>query len=108
MTAARLAKIRKAIPGRFGRILRGLGTRFLIGWATFLGFIVGGSNCPFCGRVGCPQGIASAGIVAGIVVAVTNGVRRSKGTRKGTPFRAGGTAHGAARSFRRKGHAKSG
>ena len=76
-THAVLSEIAKAPPGRFGHSLRALWTRFLFRWAAFFGFVVSTSNCPFCGRTGCPQGIASAGIMAGIVVAVTSGVRRS-------------------------------
>jgi len=49
---------------------------FLIRWAAFFGFIVSASNCPFCGRTGCPQGIVTSGVAAGIVVALAGRKRR--------------------------------
>jgi len=77
MTTTALAELTKEPPGRSGSSLRALWSRFLFRWAAFFGFIVSASNCPFCGRTGCPQGIASAGIMAGVVVAVTNRMCRS-------------------------------
>jgi hypothetical protein len=77
-------EVTKAPVGGLGHLLKRVWTRFLFRWATYFGFIVSASNCPLCGRTGCPQGIASAGIMAGIIVAVTNGMRRSsaRGSRR--------------------------
>lgn len=77
-----------ATHGPAGRIHLLLGlvwTRFLFRWAAFFGFIVSASNCPFCGRTGCPQGIATAGVAAGIVAALTTLGRRS-GSRIQAPI----------------------
>ena len=41
-----------------GRLLR-----FLTWWLVFTGIYASSSVCPFCGRVGCPVGGVSAGIV---------------------------------------------
>jgi hypothetical protein len=67
-----------APAGRLRRVLGLAWARFFFRWAGFFGFIVSASNCPLCGQAGCPQGIASAGIMAGIVAAVTCGVHRSR------------------------------
>ena len=59
-----------AKPGRPRPIRRMLGLFWmglLFRWAAFFGFIVSASNCPFCGRPGCPQGLATAGVAAGIL-----------------------------------------
>ena len=69
MTGTRLAKIRKAPRGRVVSKLKALWSRVLLGGGVFFGVIVGASNCPFCGQTGCPQGIVSAGVLAGIVAA---------------------------------------
>jgi hypothetical protein len=42
--------------------------RYLIWIAAFSGVYSMGAVCPFCGRVGCPTGTASAGLV-GLVFA---------------------------------------
>lgn len=70
--------------GRIHRLLGLVWTRFLFRWAAFFGFIVSVSNCPFCGRTGCPQGIATAGVAGGVVAALTTLGRRS-GSRGQTP-----------------------
>jgi len=101
MTATRLAKIRKAPGGRVVSKLKALWTRFLLGWAVFFGVMVGASNCPFCGQTGCPQGVVSVGVLAGIVAAVTSGKWRSKGVKERALSRAGGTARSRSRSSRR-------
>jgi len=101
MTANRLARIRTAPRGRVVGKLKALWTRVLFGWAVFLGVIVGASNCPFCGQTGCPQGIVSAGVLAGIVAAVTSGKWRFKGVKERTRSRAFGTARSRSRSSRR-------
>ena len=85
MTHAALVETMKPPAGGFGHALRALWTRLLFRWAAYFGFIVSASNCPFCGRTGCPQGIASAGIMAGIVAAVTTGMRRSPIRGKAPP-----------------------
>jgi hypothetical protein len=59
-------------PAGVGLLRRVLGmfwTGLLLRWAAFFGFIVSASNCPFCGRTGCPQGLATAGVAAGILAA---------------------------------------
>jgi hypothetical protein len=92
MIRTALAEISKAPRGRHS--IRALCFRFAFRWAAFFGFIVSASNCPFCGRSGCPQGIASAGILAGVVVAMTNGLRRARGASGSATSRTGGTARG--------------
>lgn len=37
--------------------------RFLTWWLVFTGIYASSSVCPFCGRVGCPVGGISAGVV---------------------------------------------
>jgi len=71
--------------GRIRRLLGLVWTRFLFRWGAFFGFIVSVSNCPFCGRQGCPQGIATAGVAGGVVAALTTLGRRS-GSRTQTPI----------------------
>jgi len=56
-------------PGRMRRMVAMVWTGLLFRWAAFFGFIVSASNCPFCGRTGCPQGLATAGVAAGILAA---------------------------------------
>ena len=92
-TPAALAGLSKTPPGRLS--LRAMWTRFLFRWAAFFGFIVSASNCPFCGRPGCPQGIASAGIMAGVIVAMMNGLRRSRGASGRAMSPTSGTVRGA-------------
>ena len=58
-------------PGLMRRIVGMVWTGLLFRWAAFFGFIVSASNCPFCGRTGCPQGLATAGVAAGILAAFT-------------------------------------
>ncbi len=40
--------------------------RFLTWWLIFSGIYASSSVCPFCGRLGCPVGGASAGLVGGL------------------------------------------
>ena len=56
-------------PGLMRRMVATVWTGLLFRWAAFFGFIVSASNCPFCGRTGCPQGLATAGVAAGILAA---------------------------------------
>ena len=56
-------------PGPIRRMLGLVWTGLLFRWVAFFGFIVSASNCPFCGRPGCPQGLATAGVAAGILAA---------------------------------------
>ena len=44
---------------------RGRLFRFFGWWFAFLGLYSVSAACPFCGQVGCPIGVGSAGIVAG-------------------------------------------
>lgn len=44
---------------------RGRIFRFFGWWFAFLGLYSVSAACPFCGQVGCPVGVGSAGIVAG-------------------------------------------
>jgi hypothetical protein len=48
-----------------GRLLR-----FLTWWLVFTGIYASSSVCPFCGRVGCPVGGVSAGVVGGFFALV--------------------------------------
>ena len=48
-----------------GRLLK-----FLTWWLIFSGIYASASVCPFCGRLGCPVGGASAGIVGGLFALV--------------------------------------
>ena len=48
-----------------GRLLK-----FLTWWLIFAGIYASSSVCPFCGRLGCPVGGASAGIVGGLFALV--------------------------------------
>jgi hypothetical protein len=50
---------------RLGRLLR-----FCTWWLIFVGIYASSSVCPCCGRVGCPVGGASAGIVGGFFALV--------------------------------------
>ena len=84
-----------ATPGQPGRLRRRLGlvwAQFLFRWAAFFGFIVSASNCPFCGRPGCPQGIATAGVASGILVAWMSRRGRSDPRAKAPVEGARGTA----------------
>jgi hypothetical protein len=40
-------------------------SKFFVWWLIFSGIYAGSSVCPFCGRMGCPVGGASAGLVGG-------------------------------------------
>ena len=44
--------------------------RFLTWWLVFTGIYASSSVCPFCGRVGCPVGGVSAGVVGGVFALV--------------------------------------
>ena len=48
-----------------GRLLK-----FLTWWLIFTGIYASSSVCPFCGRVGCPVGGVSAGVVGGVFALV--------------------------------------
>jgi hypothetical protein len=48
-----------------GRLLK-----FLAWWLIFSGIYASSAVCPFCGRLGCPVGGASAGIVGGLFALV--------------------------------------
>ena len=54
------------------RMLKLFWIGLLFRWAAFFGFIVSVSNCPFCGRPGCPQGLATAGVAASILAGFSN------------------------------------
>ena len=44
----------------------GLLFRILTWWLIFTGIYASSSVCPFCGKVGCPVGGVSAGVVGGV------------------------------------------
>jgi hypothetical protein len=44
----------------------GRALKFLTWWLIFAGIYASSSVCPFCGRLGCPVGGASAGLVGGL------------------------------------------
>ena len=44
--------------------------RLFIWWLTFMGIYASSSVCPFCGQVGCPVGMAGAGLVGGFFALV--------------------------------------
>ena len=69
-----------ASVGPLRRVLAIFWAGLLFRWAAFFGFIVSASNCPFCGRTGCPQGLATAGVAAGILAAFSKR-RHRHGTR---------------------------
>jgi hypothetical protein len=48
----------------------GRALKFLTWWLIFSGIYASSSVCPFCGRLGCPVGGASAGIVGGLCALV--------------------------------------
>ena len=70
-------------PRSIRRILGLFWTGLLFRWVAFFGFIVSVSNCPFCGRPGCPQGLATAGVAAGILAGFSKGHRH--GSRPESP-----------------------
>jgi hypothetical protein len=63
-----------AIPDGMKRFSRypsiGRALKFLTWWLIFSGIYASSSVCPFCGRLGCPVGGASAGLVGGLFALV--------------------------------------
>jgi hypothetical protein len=59
-----------AAPKFYRHPLIGRLMRFFTWWLIFVGIYASSSVCPFCGRVGCPVGGASAGIVGGFFALV--------------------------------------
>jgi hypothetical protein len=63
-----------AIPAGMQRFYRypfiGRSLKFLTWWLIFSGIYASSSVCPFCGRLGCPVGGASAGLVGGLFALV--------------------------------------
>ena len=59
-----------ALPAGMKRFARypsiGRSLKFLTWWLIFSGIYASSSVCPFCGRLGCPVGGASAGLVGGL------------------------------------------
>ena len=63
-----------ALPAGMKRFARypfiGRFLKFLTWWLIFSGIYASSSVCPFCGRLGCPVGGASAGLVGGLCALV--------------------------------------
>ncbi len=51
-------------------------SRYFFWWLIFSGIYASSSVCPFCGRVGCPVGGASAGVVGGLFAFLMPGIKR--------------------------------
>ena len=54
------------------------GTRFLVWWGSFAALLAGTTNCPCCGRPGCPTGAASAVLLGGIFAALISLFKRQR------------------------------